>query len=134
MSQQQRDSLNQMMADFPLDVGGDAVEKRDVFERMMTAKPSPDDVTTTSGSPGGVPTLEITTAHTRPDAILLGFHGGWYTIDHHPGPRRYRATSRAARAPRSCRSTIAPLPSIRIPRGCRTPQLTRSGDRVRFDR
>ena len=31
-------------------------------------------------------------------------------------------------------TTIASLPSIRIPRGCRTPQLTRSGGRVRFDR
>lgn len=80
MSQQQRDAVNKMMADFPLDVGGDAIEQRAVFEQMMTAQPPPDDVTTTSGSLGGVPTLEITTADTRPDAVLLWFHGGWYTM------------------------------------------------------
>ena len=80
MSQQQRDAINKMMADFPLDVGGDAIEQRAVFEQMMTAQPLPDDVTTTSGSLGGVPTLDITTADTRSDAVLLWFHGGWYTM------------------------------------------------------
>lgn len=80
MSQQQRDTINKMMADFPLDLRGDAVEQRAVFEQMMTAWPLADDVTTTSGSLGGVPTLEITTADTRPDIVLLWFHGGWYTM------------------------------------------------------
>ena len=80
MSQQQRIAVNQMMAEFPLDLGGDAIEQRAVFERMMTARPLPDDVTTTSGSLGGVPTLEIATADTRSDAVLLWFHGGWYTM------------------------------------------------------
>lgn len=80
MSQQQRDAVNRMMADFPLDVGGDAVEQRAVFERMMTARPLPDDVLTTDGSLGAVPTLDITTPGTRSDAVLLWFHGGWYTM------------------------------------------------------
>ena len=71
MSQQQRDTINKMMADFPLDLGGDAVEQRAVFEQMMTAWPLADDVTTTSGSLGGVPTLEITTADTRPDIVFV---------------------------------------------------------------
>lgn len=69
-----------MMADFPLDAGGDATEQRAVFERIMTAQPLPDDVTTTDGSLGGVPTLEIATADARPGAVLLWFHGGWYTM------------------------------------------------------
>jgi epsilon-lactone hydrolase len=80
MSQQQRIAVNQMMAEFPLDLGGDAIEQRAVFERMMTARPLPDDVTATSGSLGGVSTLEIATADTRSDAVLLWFHGGWYTM------------------------------------------------------
>ena len=81
MSQQQRDAVNKMMADLPLDVGGDAVEQRAVFERMMTAQPLPDDVTTSSGNLGGIPTLDITTTtEPRSDAVLLWFHGGWYTM------------------------------------------------------
>jgi epsilon-lactone hydrolase len=80
MSQQQRDAINKMMGEVPLDVGGNAIEQRAVFEQMMTAQPLPDDVTTTSGSLGRVPTLEITTADTPSDAVLLWFHGGWYTM------------------------------------------------------
>ena len=73
-------AVNQMMAEFPLDLGGDAVEQRAAFERMMTAQPLPDDVITSSGSLGAVPTLEIATAGIRSDAVLLWFHGGWYTM------------------------------------------------------
>jgi epsilon-lactone hydrolase len=80
MSQEQRDTVNNMMAESPLDVGGDAIEQRAVFERMMTAQPLPDDVTMTNGSLGEVPTLEIAIADTRPDGVLLWFHGGWYTM------------------------------------------------------
>jgi acetyl esterase/lipase len=80
MSQKQRDAVNDVMASIPLDVGGEAIEQRAVFERMMTAQPLPEDVTITSGSLGGVSTLEITSAGTRPDAVLLWFHGGWYSM------------------------------------------------------
>jgi acetyl esterase/lipase len=68
------------MADFPVDVGGDPIGQRAVFERVTTAQPLPDDVITTSGSLGGVPTLDIATAETRSDAVLLWFHSGWYVL------------------------------------------------------
>jgi len=80
MSQQQRDIVNKMLADSPLDLSGDGIEQRAVFERMMTTRPLPDDVTTTSGTLGGVPGLEIITTDTRSDAVLLWFHGGWCTM------------------------------------------------------
>jgi len=80
MSQQQRDAVNQIVAEFPLDVGGDIIEQRAVFERMMTAQQLPADVRITSGSLGGVSTLDIATAGTRPDSVLLWFHGGWYSM------------------------------------------------------
>jgi epsilon-lactone hydrolase len=80
MSQQQRDAVNQIVAEFPLDVGGDIIEQRAVFERMMTAQQLPADVRITSGSLGGVSTLDIATAATRPDSVLLWFHGGWYSM------------------------------------------------------
>jgi epsilon-lactone hydrolase len=79
MSQQQRDAVNQIVAEFPLDVGGDIIEQRAVFERMMTAQQLPADVTLTSGSLGGVSTLDIATAGS-PDSVLLWFHGGWYSM------------------------------------------------------
>jgi monoterpene epsilon-lactone hydrolase len=90
MSRQQRDAVNQMMAGFPWDVGGDAIEQRAVFERITTALPLPDDVTTTSGSLGGVPTLDITTSDSRSDTVLLWFHGGWYVLG---SPRTVAALS-----------------------------------------
>ena len=49
---------------------------------MMTRPAAPDDVSKASGTLGGVPTLEITTAVTRSDTVLLWFHGGWYTMGH----------------------------------------------------
>ena len=54
MSQQQRDALDQLLRDAPLDLGGDVAEQRIIFGEMMGAIPVPDDVTTSSGSLGGV--------------------------------------------------------------------------------
>jgi epsilon-lactone hydrolase len=109
-----------MMGEFPLDVGGDAIEQRAVFEQVMTAQPLPDDVTTTIGSLGRVPTLEITTADTPSGAVLLWFHGGWYTMG---SPRAGAAlSSDVARrtGARVVRLTTGSLPSTHIPRRCRT--------------
>jgi len=45
VSQQQRDALDQLLRDAPLDLGGDVAEQRVIFEEMMAAIPSPADVT-----------------------------------------------------------------------------------------
>jgi hypothetical protein len=50
VTQQQRDSLDQLLRDAPLDLGGDVAEQRVIFEEMMAAIPVPVDVTTSSGS------------------------------------------------------------------------------------
>jgi hypothetical protein len=55
VSQQQRDALDQLLRDAPLDLGGDVAEQRIIFEEMMAAIPVPADVTTSSGSLGGTP-------------------------------------------------------------------------------
>lgn len=53
----------------------------------MTAQPLPDDVTTASGTLGGVPTLEITTAVTRSDTVSLASTAAGTRWDHHaPAP------------------------------------------------
>jgi len=80
MSQQQRDAINEMMSKSPLDVGGEAIEQRANFEKMLTARPLADDVTTSPGELGGVPVLTIETDGANHDAVVLWFHGGWYAI------------------------------------------------------
>ena len=52
MSQQQRDDLDQLLRDGPLDLGGDVAEQRDIFEETMAAIPVPADVTTIARAPG----------------------------------------------------------------------------------
>ena len=46
MSQEQRDALDGMLREGPLDLGGDVLEQRPIFEKMMAAAPPPDDVET----------------------------------------------------------------------------------------
>jgi hypothetical protein len=121
MSHQQRGAVNQMMAQFPLDLSGDAIEQRAVFERMMTARPLPDDVTTASGSLGGSPCWRSPPVTHAQTPCCCGSTAAGTRWDHHAPAPRCLATSRDAQAQRSCRSTIASLPSIRIPRRRRTP-------------
>jgi acetyl esterase/lipase len=80
MSQQQRAALDQIMRNSPLDLAGDPAEQRPVFERMLTARPLPGDVTTTPGTLGGVPVLTIEAGTTGSGTTLLWFHGGWYVL------------------------------------------------------
>jgi hypothetical protein len=57
VSRQQRDALDELLRDAPLDLGGDVAEQRVIFEEMMAAIPVPADVTTSSGSLGGIPVV-----------------------------------------------------------------------------
>ncbi len=79
MSQQQKDALEEMIRNAPLDIGGDAIQQRVNFEQMLSARALPDDVTTTPGELGGVPVLTIET-DAPSNAVVLWFHGGWYMI------------------------------------------------------
>ena len=80
MSQQQKDALKEMISKAPLDIGGDVIEQRPNFEKMLSARPLAEDVSTTPGELGGVPVLSIETGMASHDAVLLWFHGGWYAI------------------------------------------------------
>src|ERR1700685_3772793 len=80
MSQQQKDALEEMIRNAPLDIGGDAIEQRANFEKMLSAQPLADDVSTTAGELGGVPVLNIETGEAKHDRVILWFHGGWYVI------------------------------------------------------
>jgi acetyl esterase/lipase len=80
MSQQQKDALKELIRNAPLDIGGDVIEQRANFEKMLSARPLAHDVSTTPGELGGVPVLSIETAGASHDAVVLWFHGGWYVI------------------------------------------------------
>src|ERR1039457_1295949 len=80
MSQQQKDALRSIFRNAPLDIGGDPIEQRTNFEKMLSAQPLADDVTATPGELGGVPVLNIETGESSHDAVMLWFHGGWYVI------------------------------------------------------
>ena len=80
MSQQQKDALKELIRKAPLDIGGDVIEQRANFEKMLSARPLADDVSTIPGELGGVPVLNIETGEASHDAVMLWFHGGWYGI------------------------------------------------------
>ncbi len=80
MTQQQKDALEGMIANAPLDIGGDVIEQRANFEKMLSARPLADDVSTIPGELGGVPVLNIESGEAIHDAVILWFHGGWYGI------------------------------------------------------
>jgi acetyl esterase/lipase len=80
VSQQQRDALDQVLRDAPLDLGGDVAEQRVIFEDMMAAIPSPADVTTSSGSLGGIPVVNVEVAGADRARVIFYLHGGAYAI------------------------------------------------------
>ena len=80
MSKQQRDELDQLLRDAPLDLGGDVAEQRAIFEDMMTSIPVPADVTTSSGNLGGIPVVNVAAAGADRDRAIFYLHGGAYAI------------------------------------------------------
>ena len=80
MSQQQRDELDTMLRDAPLDLGGDVAQQREIFAEMMQATPIPDDVATTPALLGDVPVTYIDVPGAADSSILFYLHGGAYAI------------------------------------------------------
>jgi epsilon-lactone hydrolase len=80
MSQEQRDALDQMLRDGPLDLGGEVQEQRAVFAEMMAAVPVPDDVTTPPGNLGGIPVIHVQVPGGDSAEVIFYLHGGAYAI------------------------------------------------------
>jgi epsilon-lactone hydrolase len=80
VTQQQRDALDQLLRDAPLDLGGDVAEQRVIFEEMMAAIPVPADVTTSSGRLGGIPVVNVEAAGADRASVIFYLHGGAYAI------------------------------------------------------
>jgi acetyl esterase/lipase len=69
-----------MLRDAPLDLGGDVAEQRVIFEEMMAGIPVPADVTTSSGTLGGIPVVNVETAGADHTGVIFYLHGGAYAI------------------------------------------------------
>jgi acetyl esterase/lipase len=80
MSRKERDALDELMRNSPLDLGGDVWEQRQIFDEMLSARPQAADVTTIPGSLGGVSVVTIDVAGTSAEDLILYFHGGAYAI------------------------------------------------------
>jgi monoterpene epsilon-lactone hydrolase len=80
VSPEQRDALDQLLREAPLDLGGDVTEQRAIFEETMAATPVPADVTATAGTLGAVPVVTVDVTGTDSGAVILYLHGGAYAI------------------------------------------------------
>jgi monoterpene epsilon-lactone hydrolase len=80
VSRQQRDALDQLLRDAPLDLGGEVTEQRIIFGEMMAAIPVPADVTTSSASLGGIPVVDVEAAGADHAKVIFYLHGGAYAI------------------------------------------------------
>jgi monoterpene epsilon-lactone hydrolase len=80
MSRKQRDALEELLRNGPLDLGGDVNEQRHIFEEMMGGIPVPVDVAVSPGHLGGIPVVNIDVDGADPDQVILYFHGGAYAI------------------------------------------------------
>jgi acetyl esterase/lipase len=80
MGQKERDALDELMRNSPLDLGGEVRQQRQIFEEMLGARPQAADVTTIAASLGGVPALFIDAAEASPDEVIMYFHGGAYAV------------------------------------------------------
>jgi monoterpene epsilon-lactone hydrolase len=80
VSRQQREALDQLLRDAPLDLGGDVAEQRAIFEEMMASIPVPADVTTSSATVGGISVVNVEVTGVDPELVILYLHGGAYAI------------------------------------------------------
>jgi hypothetical protein len=65
VSQEQREALDGLLREGPLDLGGDVSQQRAIFDEMMAAIPVPDDVAASPGSLGGISVTELITRRSR---------------------------------------------------------------------
>ncbi|GAA1909196.1 hypothetical protein [Streptantibioticus ferralitis] len=110
MTQQQRNTVAQILRNAPLELGGEVAEQRERFRDLVAANPVPGDVTIEPISLGGVPALAIAGPEGTANGTVLYFHGGGFVV----GSARASAglaASLAARQP----------PGWSFPASARTP-------------
>ncbi len=84
MTDDQLRTLDEMLRDGPLDLGGELHEQRRLLVDMLTGIPLPGDVRTATGELGGVPVITVDIDGLTGDAtgggVVLYLHGGAYAL------------------------------------------------------
>jgi monoterpene epsilon-lactone hydrolase len=80
MSQQQRETVAQILRNAPVDLGGEVTEQRELFRKMVAANPVPDGVRIEPLSLGGIPALSIEPRGVASERTVLYFHGGCFVL------------------------------------------------------
>ena len=80
MSQQQRDTVHQILRNAPFDLGGDVAVHRPLLEQMLTVQPLPSDVRMTPGQLGGIPVIFVDIADVEPKGTIFHIHGGGFAV------------------------------------------------------
>lgn len=80
MSKKQRLDLIDLFRQLPFGITGDIAAQRAAMEQALTRVPLPADVTTTPGTLGGVPVLNVDIDGAGSPEVLLHFHGGVYVL------------------------------------------------------
>jgi acetyl esterase/lipase len=80
MTQQQRQTLDELLRHAPFDIGGELGEQRALFHEMIASVPPPEDVTATPARLGGIPVVTVETPGDDSSAVVLYFHGGAYAL------------------------------------------------------
>jgi monoterpene epsilon-lactone hydrolase len=80
MSQEQKDALDRMLREGPLDLGGDVAQQRATFEEMMSQIPANPELTVRSQTRGGVDVLAVDVPGADAAAVILYVHGGAFAI------------------------------------------------------
>lgn len=80
MSQEQKDALDRMLREGPLDLGGDVAQQRAIFEEMMSQIPANPELTVRSQTQGGVEVLTVDVPGADAGTVILYVHGGAFAI------------------------------------------------------
>ena len=80
MSTQQREAIHGILANAPLDLGGDIAEQRVILNQLLTAHPHPDDVIVSPVTLDGVPALSVEIDGQTSEGTVLYFHGGVFAM------------------------------------------------------
>ncbi|SEQ80531.1 alpha/beta hydrolase [Microlunatus flavus] len=80
MTQKQRETVDTLLREAPLDLGGDVAVQRPLMEHLLTAQPLPDDVRTADDHLGGVPVVRVEVDGLATRGTVLHLHGGGFAL------------------------------------------------------
>jgi len=80
MSAEQRDAVEKLLREGPLDLEGDLEVQRQVLIEMMSQVPLPPDVRTQGTTSGGVPVVSVEIDDVDSGGVILYLHGGAYVL------------------------------------------------------